>query len=159
MYGGILGGPNVPRQYDSAAAGKPSTRLNSSFSAYDYKQSHLDNSRSFMMDDYVNSGRAARSQPPASVVSDSCWELMHHRGGSSSQFQPMQGVQETKFHKGFQRRQEPQIQQDAARKDAELRKVWLRISCQPRHPAQLPTPYPVLAKPLHPSSPRPTSHH
>ena len=125
LYGRDIEGPAIIRaQYDSTAAGKPTSLLNASFSGYDYKQSRLDNhSRAFMMDDYGHVGRVARGQPPSSssLVSDSCWELLRHRGGSS-QFVPPQGLQQTKFHSGFIRKQEPYIQQDVARKEAELRK-------------------------------------
>jgi len=105
--------PNCYAMTAAPPAGKPSTVLNSSFSAYDYKPAHLDRQRSFMMDDYLTSGRVARSKPASSASSDSCWEVLHYK--DQPQFETKQGFSETKFHKGFVRRQQPTIRQDEQR--------------------------------------------
>ena len=95
------------------AAGKPSTVLNSSHSAYDYKPARLDRHRSFMMDDYLNAGRFARHKPEGSASSDSCWQVLNYK--DQPQFETKQGFCETKFHSGFTRRQQPSIRQDEQR--------------------------------------------
>ena len=46
------------------AAGKRTGALNSSFSAFDYAPAKLDTARSFLMDDYLQSGRKARKHEP-----------------------------------------------------------------------------------------------
>jgi len=118
LYGHDLEGPAFVRGFDKTAAGKPSTLMNSSFSAYDYKPSHLDGQRSFMMDDYLQSGRFARSKPASG--GDSCWELLHYK--AEPQFKPVQGFSETKFHNGFMRRQQSSILQDQQRLENEVHK-------------------------------------
>lgn len=84
------------------AAGKPTNRLNASFSAFDYAPAKLDNGRSFLMDDYLQSGRVARKREEPSR--DRCWDVLHYQKDVAP-FEPRQGFSETKFHSGFMRRQ------------------------------------------------------
>ena len=96
-------------------AGKETRTLNASFSAYDYKPAKLDFGRSFLMDDYVRTGRVARHDPRLDgslrhLKGDSCWDVIHYQQESQQQqFTPTQGFNETKFHKGFMRRQQCDI--------------------------------------------------
>ena len=88
------------------AAGKWTHRLNASFSAYDYKVAKLDSGRSFLMDDYLQSGRVARRRDLSDMPHlghDSCWEVM--RKDDAPDFVAKQGFRETKLHAGFMRRQ------------------------------------------------------
>jgi len=119
----------------AAAAGKATTRLNASFSAFDYGVSKLDNSRNFLMDDYVESGRMARRSQPA-TGRDSCWELLQYQKEVTA-FEPAQGCSETKFHMGFLRRHAPKMPYLAAREVRRLRES------APREPRPRPS-YNVL---------------
>ena len=87
------------------AAGKSTQMMNSSFSAFDYTPSRLEKARNFLMDDYLQSGRAARAHQP---MSDSCWDILHYQKAVAP-FVPKQGFSETKFHAGFMRRQGSQM--------------------------------------------------
>lgn len=88
------------------AAGKPTNKLNASFSAFDYAPAKLDNARSFLMDDYLQSGRIARKREEP--TRDRCWDVLHYQKDVVP-FEPRQGFSETKFHSGFMRRQGSQI--------------------------------------------------
>lgn len=90
-----------------AAAGKPTQTLNASFSAFDYHPAKLDHGRSFLMDDYLQTGRVARRNdlgPMAHLKHDNARELLQYQTDTTV-WQPKQGFTETKFHKGFMRRQ------------------------------------------------------
>ena len=114
------------RQAEAAdAAGKPTNRLNASFSAYDYAPAKLDHKRSFLMDDYLNAGRAARKAEEPSR--DRCWDLLHYQKDVVP-FEPRQGFSETKFHSGFMRRQGSQMPY------LEEREARRRIEPEPRAP-------------------------
>ena len=88
------------------AAGKPTNKLNASFSAFDYAPAKLDNARSFLMDDYLQSGRIARKREEP--TRDRCWDVLHYQKDVVP-FEPRQGFSETKFHSGFMRRQGSQM--------------------------------------------------
>lgn len=94
------------RQANAAdAAGKDTKQMNSSFSAFDYVPSRLEKARNFLMDDYIQSGRAARRQQ---TMQDSCWDILQYQKDVQP-FVPRQGFSETKFHSGFMRRQGSQM--------------------------------------------------
>jgi len=92
----------------AAAAGKATSALNSSFSAIDYHPAKLDHGRSFLMDDYLQTGRVARRNDPVNELAhlkhDSARGLLQYQTDTTL-WQPKQGFSETKFHKGFMRRQ------------------------------------------------------
>ena len=95
------------RQAEAAdAAGKATNRLNASFSAFDYAPAKLDHGRSFLMDDYLQSGRVARRRDEAER--DRCWDVLQYQKDVEP-FKPRQGFSETKFHNGFMRRQGSQM--------------------------------------------------
>lgn len=101
---------------DGMAAGKATKNVNASFSAFDYAPSKLDKSRTFMMDDYVNSGRVARKHVEG-ARRDTTWDVLQYQTDVTP-FQPAQGFSETKFHSGFMRRQAsamPYLQQRVRR--------------------------------------------
>ena len=87
-------------------AGKPTRALNASFRAFDYPPGKCDPGRSFLMDDYLTSGRVARRQDPNVV--DATWDVLQYQKDVEL-FQPKQGFSETKFHAGFMRRQGAQM--------------------------------------------------
>lgn len=88
------------------AAGKSTNLLNASFSAFDYAPSKLDHGRSFLMDDYLQTGRIARKREEP--TRDRCWDVLHYQKDVAP-FEPRQGFSETKFHSGFMRRQASQM--------------------------------------------------
>ena len=97
----------------AAPAGRATQPMNSSFSAYDYKQTKLEPGRCFLMDDYVRTGRVTRRtelEPAvAHLKSDRCWNLIHSGQPDTKPFEAKQGFSETKFHSGFMRRQKDSI--------------------------------------------------
>lgn len=99
-------------QRQAAAAGKATTQLNSSFSALDYHPAKLDHGRSFLMDDYLQSGRVARRSDLGELSHlkhDNARDLLQYQRDSTTVWCPKQGFTETKFHKGFMRRQSTAI--------------------------------------------------
>lgn len=89
------------------AAGRATVECNASHNAFDYKAAKLDFGRSFLMDDYVESGRTVRRMdlpgPVAHMRNDACWEAI--KNPDQTTFVAKQGFSETKFHNGFMRRQ------------------------------------------------------
>ena len=88
-------------------AGRPTAPLNAAFCAFDYLPSKLDRQRSFLMDDYLSSGRMARAQSESSRR-DTSWEVLQYQKDIEP-FIPEQGFNQTKFHAGFMRRQASNI--------------------------------------------------
>lgn len=112
------------RQAEAAdAAGRPTRETNAACTAYDYQPGKLDHGRSFLMDDYVRSGRVTRrvDGPMAHMKKDVCWDLLQYQT-DTTQFVPKQGFTETKFHSGFMRRQATNIP-FAAEREARGRKT------------------------------------
>ena len=102
------------------AAGRATVDCNASHNAFDYKAAKLDFGRSFLMDDYVQSGRTVRRMdlpgPVAHMRDDACWEAI--KNPDQTTFVAKQGFSETKFHNGFMRRQGmsiPYLQERASR--------------------------------------------
>ena len=110
------------------AAGRATSQVNTAFSAFDYPPGKLDGARSFLMDDYLQSGRMARAhEVPRNNKSDHCWDVMYYQQNIKP-FEPRQGFSETKFHAGFMRRQAsqmPYLQQRVRRESA----TRARASC------------------------------
>ena len=116
------------------AAGKPTNKLNASFSAFDYAPAKLDNARSFLMDDYLQSGRIARKREEP--TRDKCWDVLHYQRDVVP-FEPRQGFSETKFHSGFMRRQGSQmayLQQRVRSQPPKTRPHPLRVVLAPFSP-------------------------
>lgn len=93
-------------------AGKATTTLNSSFSALDYHTAKLESGRSFLMDDYLQSGRVTRRANVGEMQHlnhDNARELLQYQTDTTL-WQPKQGFSETKFHRGFMRRQGSSMQ-------------------------------------------------
>ena len=97
----------------SLPAGKNTIAINSSFTAYDYKQEKLNPARSFLMDDYVRTGRVTKrcelDESVKHLKQDSCWPLIQSGQRDTAPFEAKQGFSETKFHAGFMRRQAANI--------------------------------------------------
>ena len=87
-------------------AGKATNNVNMSFSAFDYAPARLEPGRTFLMDDYLTSGRAARRQEEHQR--GVCWDVLQYQKDVEP-FRPRQGFSETKFHSGFMRRQGSQM--------------------------------------------------
>ena len=64
-------------------AGRPTAPLNAAFCAFDYLPSKLDRQRSFLMDDYLSSGRMARAQSESSRRDTSCARQSEERSETS----------------------------------------------------------------------------
>ena len=113
LYGRDIEGPAIIRRTAGApAAGQPTKALNKSFSGYEYLPSRLQGAgtRSFLMDDYPLD-RSSRTNKPEQ---DQMYDFLQYQK-EVAPWQPKQGFSETRFHNGFQRRQQPDIRQDEGR--------------------------------------------